>query len=258
MALAAVNAAYATTGGNQAIGFGEELVRPHRYMGHVVMLAGMIGALTTAVPVIAVTLGAANLPATLGSSAPFSAFFAAAAGPAAGRALSVGVIVALFNALIAEIMFFARLLFSLGRDGIFRPSVSSALASVHAPSGVPRAATLVFAAVTAACCLVGTHALIVFTSGLTVYIFALVSLAVLVGRRRGLTGGRGYWRSPLYPLAPVLGLMLAIGFGIADVLDADAGRPSLLILGAIIAAALAWHHRVLQRRAGGWTPRLLP
>jgi len=37
-----------------------------------------------------------------------------------------------------------------------------------------------------------------------VYSLALVSLAVLVGRRRRLTGQAGYWRSMLFPLAPIL------------------------------------------------------
>jgi amino acid transporter len=98
--------------------------------------------------------------------------------------------------------------------------------------------------------------LIVIISGLTVYSLAPVSFAVLVGRSRQLTGQRGYWRSPLYPLAPLLGLILALVFGIADLLDADAGRPSLLLLGAMIAAGLLWHHFVLHRRTGGWTPRV--
>ena len=85
---------------------------------------------------------------------------------------------------------------------------------------------------------------------------SLVSLAVLVGRSRRLTGQPGYWRSPLYPLAPVLGLIIAAAFGIADLLDADAGRPGLLILGAMIIAGLLWHHFVLSRRPGGWMPQV--
>jgi amino acid transporter len=256
MALAAVSAAYATTGGNQAVAFGEELIEPHRYMGHVVMLAAGIGALATAVPVIAVALGAVDLRAVLGSKAPFSTFVAGLAGPLAGHALSAAVIVSLFNALVASLMFYARLLFSLGRDAIFHGTVNAQLAAVHAGSGAPRVATVVFTAITAACCLLGTHTLIVFSSGLTVYSLALVSIAVLVGRRRGMTGQPGYWRSPLYPLAPLLGILLALAFGVADLADAGEGRPSLLLLGAIIAAGLAWHHLVLRRRPGGWTPRI--
>ena len=257
MGLAAVSAAYATTGGNQAVAFGEELIEPHRYMGHVVMLAAAIGALATAVPVIAVALGAADLGAVLGSKAPFSTFVAGVAGPLAGRALSAGVIVSLFNALVAALMFYARLLFSLGRDAIFHGAVNAQLAAVHTDSGAPRVATVVFSLITGACCLLATHTLIVFTSGLTVYSLALVSIAVLVGRRRCLTGQPGYWRSPLYPLAPLLGILLALAFGIADLADGAEGRPSLLLLGAIIAAGLAWHHLVLRRRPGGWTPMVL-
>ena len=257
MALAAVSAGYATSGGNQAIAFGEELIDPHRRMGNVVMLAAAIGALTTAVPVIAVALGTADLHAVLGSAAPFSAFVAGVAGTRAGQALAAGVIVSVFNALVVALMFYARLLFSLGRDAIFHPRVNEHLATVHAESGAPRAATLVFSGLTAACCLLDTHTLVVFTSGLTVYSLALISVALLVGRRRGLTGQAGFWRSPLYPLAPVLGILLAIGFGAAELADAAEGRPSLLLLGGIIAAGLLWHHQVLRRRPGGWAPRVI-
>jgi amino acid transporter len=257
MALAAVSAAYATCGGNQAVAFGEELVDPHRRMGTVVLLAASVGALTTALPVIAVALGTADLSAVLGSNAPFSAFIAGVAGTRAGQALSAGVIVSMFNALIVGMMFYARLLFSLGRDAIFHHRINARLAAVHQGSGSPRTATWVFGALTAGCCALDTHTLVVFTSGLTVYSLALISVAVLVGRRRGLTGQAGHWRSPLYPLAPWLGIVLAVGFAVADFADAAEGRPSLLILGGIIAAGLLWHHQVLRRRPGGWAPRVI-
>jgi amino acid transporter len=256
MALAGVSAAYATTGGNQAIAFGEELADPRRHMGRVILLAGLIGALATALPVIAVVLGASDLRSLLNSPAPFSAFIAAVAGPVAGHALSIGVIVAIFNALIATVMFSARLFFSLGRDAIFHPKVNALLRSVHPASGAPRAATWAVGMLAAGCCLFGTHVLLVFISGLTVYSLALVSVAVLVGRSRHFTGQPGFWRSPLFPLAPALGLLLAAGFGVADVLDADAGRPSLLLLGTFILAGVLWHHFVLRRRPGGWTPHV--
>jgi hypothetical protein len=98
--------------------------------------------------------------------------------------------------------------------------------------------------------------LIAFISGLTVYVLLLVSVAVLVGRLRGLTGRAGYWRSWGFPVAPILGLLVAVGFGIAALLDEDAGRPSILILGALVAGGLLWYRFVLRRRAGGWAPRV--
>jgi amino acid transporter len=256
MALAGVSAAYATVGGNQAIAFGEELVDPHRHMGRVILLAGLIGAFATAIPIIAVVIGAGDLPSILNSPVPLSAFMTSIAGSAAGHALSAGVILAVFNALIAQIMFTARLYFSFGRDEVFHPIINASIASVHRDSGAPRAATWAVTAIAAVCCLLDLHVLLVFVSGLTVYSLALVSLAVLVGRSRRMTGQPGYWRSLLYPLAPVLGLLLAVIFGVADLLDAEAGRPSLLLLGAMIAVGLLWHHFVLRRRPVPWAPRL--
>jgi amino acid transporter len=256
MALASVSAAYATTGGNQAIAFGEELVQPHRHMGNVILIAGLIGAVATALPIIAVVVGAGDLRSILASPAPLSAFIASIAGPAAGRVLSAGVALAVFNALIAQIMFVARLFFSCGRDQIFHRRVNTMLATVHRASGAPRAATLAVGAISAICCLLDTHLLVVFASGLTVYSLALVSLTVLVGRRRRLTGQAGYWRSLLFPLAPILGLGLAAVFAVADLLDADVGRPSLLVLGALIAVGCLWYYFVLSKRAGGWMPKL--
>ena len=257
MALAGSSAAYATAGGNQAIAFGEELTEPHRHMGRVIILAGLIGAFATAVPVIAVVIGAADLPAIFHSPAPFSYLVASVAGSVFGHALSAGVILAIFNALIATIMFNARLFFSLGRDAIFHPAVDAILAGVHRTSGAPRAATYAVGLISAACCLLDTHFLVVFISGLTVYSLGLVSIAVLVGRRRRLTGQPGCWRSPLFPLAPLLGMGLAFSFAVADLLDPDVGRPSLLVLGAMILAGLLWQHFVLRRRSAGWTPRIL-
>jgi amino acid transporter len=256
MALEAVSAAYATVGGNQAIGFGEELQDPQRRMGGVILIAGLIGALATAVPVIAVVLGTRNPSVIFASAAPLSAFIVSVAGPAAGHALSAGVALACFNALIAQIMFSARLFFSLGRDRIFPASLSALLAHVHRPSGAPRMATLAVSLFAAACCFLSSHLLLVFTTGLVVYGFALASLAVLVGRLRGLTGREGCWRTPLFPLAPILGLAAAAVFALADLLDADVGRPTLLALGLVIVAALVWHQLVLKRR--GWRPRIEP
>ncbi|MBV8783204.1 MAG: APC family permease [Gammaproteobacteria bacterium] len=256
MALGAVTAAYATVGGSQAIAFGEELKEPHRHMGSVILMAGLIGAAATALPVIAVVLGMGEKTPIFQSPAPFTAFMTSVAGRAAGVALSASVAAAIFNALIAEVMFSARLFFSFGRDRVFPSRLSSALARVHKPSGAPRVATIAVALGSAACCLLDSHVLLVFVSGQVVYGLALASFAVLVGRRRGLTGKQGCWRSPLFPLAPILGLALAFAFAVADLLDADVGRPSLLIMGALIGAALLWHRYVLSKRLGGWTPQL--
>jgi amino acid transporter len=257
LALGGVSAAWATAGGNQAIAFGEELANPHSRMGWVILIAGLIGAFATAIPVVAVVLGTRDLATIFASPAPFSAFMSSVGGPAAGRALSAGVALAVFNALIAQIMFSARLFFSVGRDEIFHARINRMLARVHGSSGAPRAATLLVGVLAAAACLLNSHLLVVFISGQVVYSLGLASFAVLVGRLKGATGQAEYWRSPLYPLAPILGLLLAVIFAVADLLDPEDGRPSILILGAVLLWALVWYHIRLKRRAGGWAPKLV-
>ena len=254
VALAAIGAVYATVGGNQAIYFGEELRDPHRRMGRVVVMACLGGALATALPVILVVLSARDLGALLRSPAPFAEFLSAAVGPWAGPALSAGVALAIFNATVVSVMGGARLFFSLGRDGIFPAAVNRVLSGVDPHSGTPRAATLTVGVFAAGCCLLNSHTLLVFMSGLLVYGWSLVCLAVLIGRLKGLTGGPGYWRSPLFPLAPVAGLAMAAAFALSDLADKDAGRPSLLLLGGVVLAALGWSQFGLRRR--GWKPQL--
>jgi hypothetical protein len=58
---------------------------------------------------------------------------------------------AIFNAMIAQIMSQSRLFFSLGRDAVFHGAINQILAKVDRVSGVPRAATLVVVALSAPC-----------------------------------------------------------------------------------------------------------
>ncbi|HET7085431.1 MAG TPA: APC family permease [Rhizomicrobium sp.] len=253
LASALVNTAYGTVGGNQAIYFGEELRDPHRQIGRVIIAAALTGGFATALPLVAVTIGAHDLSAVLASPAPFATFVSQCLGPWAAQALSAGVVLAIFNAIIATIMVGARLLFSVARDELLPAAANRLLSSVGSTSGVPSSATLVIVAFSALCCLLASHLLLVFISGLIVYGWGLVCFAVLVGRRKGLTGGTGLWRAPLYPLAPLLGFLMAIEFAIANLADATAGRPSVVLLGLVMTAAIIWYHKVLKKR--GWQPR---
>jgi len=251
---ALVNAAFGTVGGNQAIYFGEELRDPHRNMGRVILAASVTGGFAIALPVIAVTMGARDLPAVLASPAPFATFVSEVLGPWAAKALSAAVAVAIFNAVIATIMMGARLLFSIARDGLLPGAANHLLSSVGSRSGVPRAATLAMVAFAAFCCLLASHLLLAIMSGLIVYGWGMVCLAVLIGHRKGLTGTAHLWRAPLYPLAPLLGLLMALGFAVANLADAEAGRPSLILLGLLMGAAIVWYHLVLKKR--GWQPSI--
>ena len=206
LALGAVYAAFATVGGNQAIA---ELIDPHRNMGWVTLAACLLGALAIALPVLAVPSAAADHPGIFQSRAPFSAFIRLTAGRDADITLSAAVALAVFNALIAQTMFAARLCYSFARDRVLPAAINAALATVHARTGAPRIATLTVGALSAACCAVSERVLLVFISERVVYGLGLVSAAVFVWRKKGRAGGAGArrcfrlrqclasrWRSP--------------------------------------------------------------
>ena len=90
--------------------------------------------------------------------------------------------------------------------------------------------------------------LLVLISSQIVFSLLLVSLSVIKGRR-GLPSHS--FRSPLFPLFPLLGLALSAIFAGSDLFDADAGRPSLLLYFGCLAAAAVYYVRVLRKR--GWT-----
>ena len=98
--------------------------------------------------------------------------------------------------------------------------------------------------------------LLVFLAGGVVYTFGLVCLSVLLGRSRRLTAQPGYWRSALFPVAPILGLVMVAAIAAADLADPDAARPSLLILGAIATLGALWYMFRLKPRPGGWAPTM--
>jgi amino acid transporter len=254
LALASIGAAYATLGGNQAITFGEELDDPHRKMGRVIVLAALIGALATALPVVCVVLGSHDLPMLLQSPAPFSAYFTATIGPFASRVMSGCVALAILNSIIASNLFYARIAYGMGRDQVLPQPASSWLARIDLQSGVPRNATLAVGIGTAACCAFSTHALVIFAGGLTTFVLGLVSCAVFVGRSKSMTGQHNQWRSPLFPLAPLMGIALTLIFMFAALQDAEVGRPSLVLLGGCVGLALLWYRFTLRPR--GWRPQI--
>jgi hypothetical protein len=98
--------------------------------------------------------------------------------------------------------------------------------------------------------LLGEQQLLILSAGENIVEYPLVAAAVLMGRRLARTGAT--YRSPLHPLLPVGALVVAAGFVAADWLDPDAGRPSLLVLAALVAGSLLYYRLRMGRLPGGW------
>jgi L-asparagine transporter-like permease len=99
--------------------------------------------------------------------------------------------------------------------------------------------------------LLSLNMLVLLAASSNIACYLLLALAHLKGRRAGLTGTKGF-RSPLFPLIPVLSLVLIAGMTVAQFMDAQSGRPALLITVAVLAAGWLYYRLVLRRRPGGW------
>jgi amino acid transporter len=247
LALAAVAGAWTCAGASWAMYFAEEMKEARRSIGRVIAWAGLIASLTIATPVVMMVMSMKDLPAVLASPAPFATYLAGTGGPVIGVLVSVGVIAAIFNNMIAVCLGLSRMYYATGRDKVWPAPVNRFLTLMHPKWRTPIAATLVLGAMGAAACFAGERALIIILSG-EVFSTLLISLAVLGGRRRGRVGE--FFRSPLFPLAPLFGLIVWAGSVASDYLDPKAGRPSMILLATVFAAAVLYY--VLKLRPAGW------
>jgi len=249
LGLAAVSGLWTCGGASWGMYFAEEMHDAQRKIGRVVAWTGAIAALTIAGPMILMLLSAGDVKSMLGAEAPIAAYLRQTGGPVISAVVSAGVAAAIFNSLVACMMAYSRYLYATGRDGIWPRPISAALSALHPRLGSPVTATLLLAGLSAAMALIGEKALLILLSG-NVSDYLLISLAIFVGRREGTTGR--FFSAPLHPMVPVFGLGVTAMALIADWLDPDAGRPSVLLLTSLFVAALVYYHFRLRQVSRGW------
>ncbi len=249
MGLATAVAIFSYNGFGAAVYFSEEMHEAPRLVARTILLALILTVAFEFVPVTAVLMGSSDLRALLASHSPFSAFLRETGGPWVDVFVSLGIALAIVNAVIATVLINARFLFSSGRDGIWHGWFNTALVRMHGRFQSPWIATLLAGASATATCLIPFHILLVMNGAGVVVMYLLLCLGAIVGRVTGATAHAAY-RMPLFPLAPAFGL-LALGYVVyANWLDVDVGRPSLIFNLVLIVSATAYF-LFLRRRRGG-------
>ena len=249
LALATVSGMWACGGASWGMYFAEEMRDAQRRMGRLIAWTGAIAALAIAGPVIVMLMSVGDPEPMLAADAPIAAFLRQAGGPAVAAVVSAGVAAAIFNSLVACMLAYSRYLYATGRDGIWPRPVSRLLAYLHPKLHSPLTATLLLGGLTAVTCLLGEKAILILLSG-NVSDYLLISVAILVGRRKRATGT--YFRAPLHPLVPFFGLGITAMSIVADWLDPGAGRPSVILLIALFLAALAYYQLRLRQVSKNW------
>ena len=248
MGLATAVAIFSYNGFGAAVYFSEEMHEAPRLVARTILLALVLTVAFEFIPVIAVLMGASDLKGLLASQSPFSDFLLRTGGRTLDTVISLGIALAIVNAVIATVLINARFLFSSGRDGVWHGWFNTALTRMHGRFQSPWVATLLAGVSACAACFIPFHTLLVMNGTGVVVMYLLLCLAAIAGRITGSTAHAAY-RMPWFPLAPAFALVALVYVVYANWIDPEVGRPSLIV--SLVLIVLATGYFLVLRRGRG-------
>ena len=215
----------------------EEIIEPRRNVARAIFGSLLIAGLLIIVPTAAVVVGAGSIE-DLGVLT-FPEFVEQWAGPGVAAAVSLGIAVAILNAVIVMVLQNGRVFYASGRDQAWPAPVNAALTRLHPRFNTPVIATFVIAIPGAVLAyLFDIEALLGVTSVIVAAVYLLLAVGALAVRRTPHTG----WKMPLWPLAPVV-VIVALGYALSQAAGID-----LAIVAGIVVAALLYDVFYLRPR----------
>jgi amino acid transporter len=245
--LATSVAIFAYNGYGSAVYFAEEMHEVRTAVAKTILWALVITVVTELVPVTAVLMGAPDLKALFASQNPFSDFALATGGRTLNAAISIGIALAIINAVLATVLQNARFFYRTGHDRTWHPRINNAFTITHPRFQSPWMATLIAGVVSLLMCFLGLDMILMLTGTGIVIVYIGVCLAAIFGRRNG-SSNAAIYRMPFYPLWPVIGLAALAYVLYTSALDPELGRPSLIINGAIVVLSILYYRVILARR----------
>lgn len=243
VAAAVAIALQSVNGYDAAISFAEETKGSTRNVGKAVFISCLVGVVLELAAFIGAAVGAPDLKEFLSSSTPLTYVVEQRFGHTAGTILTIGAVVAFFNACLAITLQMARVLWASGRDRLWPDPVSRALHRLLPSTDAPWVATLVVGAcATLLCFLSNVVAVVTFVSVMTIAIYVFVGVTAVVNRLQDKTSPRPF-RMPLFPLPPLLavaGALLAL---------TQQTHRDLLIVALIYIAGLVYYFVYLRSKA---------
>lgn len=228
-------ALFAYNGYDTAIVFSEETGGAKRDIGRSVMTAFYVALAAEGIAVVAILLGAPSLPAMFTSAAPISYMLHADAGKTLNDAISVGVALALFNAIIASMLAIGRVVYSSARDMAYPEPFNGALKSIHPRFKTPWVATILLgAACTTLSALSKVATLVTFLGVVICVLYALIAISALLSRFTQKDMPRPY-KMPGWPIPVVLSLA-GVGLALSQQKGSD-----LLIVGYIVGGSFLYY-----------------
>ncbi|UDY23299.1 APC family permease [Nocardioides sp. Kera G14] len=230
-------ATFVVNGFGTASYLAEEIIDPRRNVAKAVFGSLFFGAVIILVPTIATVLGAGSIESLADHT--FPDFVSEWAGSRVSAAISVGIAIAILNAVIVMVLQNGRVIYASGRDQAWPAPVNKALSTLHPRLSTPVVATLSVALPGALLAyLVNIESLLGITSVIVSAVYLTLAASALVVRRRPHAG----WRMPLWPAAPIL-VIVGVGYALFESAWSD-----LLITGALVVLALVYYVGYLRPR----------
>ena len=250
MALAGSAALYCFNGYGAAVFFSEEVVGARGKLRWMIYGALLLGSATIIPPLMGVVVGAPYLVRLSASPTPLQDFIVAVGGQRVATLISLGVAIAIFNAMIAMALIGGRVVYSAARENALQGGLNRALSTVHADYGSPWVATLTEGAAALVLCLVPLPVLVMIAGAGTTFGYGLGGVAVIVGRLNGTTAGSRA-RLPFHPIGPIIIILAALGLLAVALSDKETGRPGVVVtLVTLLAGGL--YFRLVVRRSKTW------
>jgi amino acid transporter len=256
LAVASAAGIYALNGYGGVVCFGEEIRAAPQAVGRIVYLALAVGAAIVILPLAAVLAAAPDLDGLYRAPAPILDFLRQSAGGTVATLVSLSVAGAVFNCMVAVALTFGRMVFAAARDEAWPAPLNRLFVRLSPRFGSPAIATLTLGLFAVPLCLVPIRVLILINGNINIAVYGTLSLAVLAGRRSGATAHSAA-RAPWHPAAPLVVIAAMAALSVADLLDAETGRPALLATGATVAAGMLYAELV-TRRNPQWCHRDAP
>ncbi|CAI0992736.1 APC family permease [Serratia grimesii] len=224
-------ALFSYNGYGAAVYMAEDMREQGKPMATAIMLTLVIVVLVELLPFTALLIGAPSLVEMAKQADPVGYVVSQLGGPTLARVVSGAIYLSVFNAIIAIVAQFSRMMFSSGRDGFWLPQVNRALKKIHPRFGTPWIATLLFgipSALLAFCSNLGD--LTSFTVILLLLVYIIMSIAALISRRR--LHFHHPYLMPLWPL-PVVIALLGCLYVLWTILIASSLKDFIIIAGIL-------------------------
>jgi amino acid transporter len=214
----------------------------HTKLVNAIFISFFITVFFELLPITAAILGAPDLAALQNSVSPMAYLVESLGGHTLNVVVSLGIALAIFNAVLACIISLSRVIYSSGRDKAWPGVVNEWLSAISPRFKTPWVATaligLIGAILTATS---SVAALVTFTGVMLAAEYAMIAFAAIYSRIFQKEVARPY-KMPLWPLPPLVALVGTIWT------LALQSRHDLLITAGILIAALAYYYFYLLPR----------